>query len=99
MMNGMDMDPAQREQARKVGSAVQKGANIYAGVICIVVGGCFILANSIIVLSFIVMLIQTASLMAVMSSLFSTVMSAALLIVGVFMIVRGVKILQGKINK
>lgn len=96
MMNGMGMDSAQREKARKVGSVVQKGANIYAGVICIVVGGCFILANSIIVLSFIVMLIQTASLMAVMSSLFSTVMSAALLIVGVFMIVRGVKILRGK---
>ena len=56
----------------------------------------FILANSIIVLSFIVMLIQTASLMAVMSSLFSTVMSAALLIVGIFMVVRGVKILRGK---
>lgn len=96
MMNGMGMDSAQREKARKVGSVVQKGANIYAGVICIVVGGCFILANSIIVLSFIVMLIQTASLMAVMSSLFSTVMSAALLIVGIFMVVRGVKILRGK---
>lgn len=96
MMNGMDMDPAQREKARKIGSAVRKGANIYAGVICIVVGGCFILANSIIVLSFIVMLIQTASLMAVMNSLFSTVMSAALLIVGIFMVVRGVKILRGK---
>ena len=96
MMNGMGMDSAQREKARKVGSVVQKGANIYAGVICIVVGGCFILANSIIVLSFIVMLIQTASLMAVMNSLFSTVMSAALLIVGIFMVVRGVKILRGK---
>ena len=96
MMNGMGMDPAQREKARKVGSAVRKGANIYAGVICIVVGAGFILVNGIIVLSFIVMLIQTASLMAVMSSLFSTVMSAALLIVGVFMIVRGVKILRGK---
>lgn len=96
MMNGMGMDPAQREKARKVGSAVRKGANIYAGVICIVIGGCFILANSIIVLSFIVMLIQTASLMVVMGSLFQTVMSAALLIVGVFMIVRGVKILREK---
>ena len=41
MMNGMGMDSAQREKARKVGSVVQKGANIYAGVICIVVGGCF----------------------------------------------------------
>ncbi len=60
MMNGMGMDSAQREKARKVGSVVQKGANIYAGVICIVVGGCFILANSIIVLSFIVMLIQNS---------------------------------------
>lgn len=99
MMNGMGMDPAQREQARKVGSAVRKGANIYAGVICIVVGACFILVNGISVLSFIIMLIQTASLMVVMGSLFPTVMSAALLIVGVFMIVRGVKILQGKINK
>ena len=96
MMNGMGMDSAQREKARKVGSVVQKGANIYAGAICIVVGGCFILANSIIVLSFIVMLIQTASLTLVMGSLFQTVMSAALLIVGVFMIVRGVKILRGK---
>lgn len=99
MMNGMDMDPAQREQARKVGSAVRKGANIYAGVICIVVGAGFILVNGISVLSFIFMLIQTASLTIVMGSLFPTVMSAALLIVGVFMIVRGVKILQGKINK
>lgn len=99
MMNGMGMDPAQREQARKVGSAVRKGANIYVGVICIVVGACFILVNGISVLSFIIMLIQTASLMVVMGSLFPTVMSAALLIVGVFMIVRGVKILQGKINK
>lgn len=99
MMNGMGMDPAQREKARKVGSAVRKGANIYAGVICIVVGAGFILVNGISVLSFIIMLIQTASLMVVMGSLFPTVMSAALLIVGVFMIVRGVKILQGKINK
>lgn len=99
MMNGMGMDPAQREKARKVGSAVRKGANIYAGVICIVVGAGFILVNGISVLSFIIMLIQTASLMVVMGSLFQTVMSAALLIVGVFMIVRGVKILQGKINK
>lgn len=99
MMNGMDMDPAQREKARKVGSAVRKGANIYAGVICIVVGACFILVNGISVLSFIFMLIQTASLTIVMGSLFPTVMSAALLIVGIFMIVRGVKILQGKINK
>lgn len=99
MMNGMDMDPAQREQARKVGSAVRKGANIYAGVICIVVGAGFILVNGISVLSFIFMLIQTTSLTIVMGSLFPTVMSAALLIVGVFMIVRGVKILQGKINK
>lgn len=99
MMNGMDMDPAQREQARKVGFAVRKGANIYAGVICIVVGAGFILVNGISVLSFIFMLIQTASLTIVMGSLFPTVMSAALLIVGVFMIVRGVKILQGKINK
>lgn len=99
MMNGMDMDPAQREQARKVGSAVRKGANIYAGVICIVVGAGFILVNGISVLSFIFMLIQTVSLTIVMGSLFPTVMSAALLIVGVFMIVRGVKILQGKINK
>lgn len=99
MMNGMGMDPAQREQARKVGSAVRKGANIYAGVICIVVGAGFILVNGISVLSFIFMLIQTASLTIVMGSLFPTVMSAALLIVGVFMIVRGVKILQGKINK
>jgi len=96
MMNGMGMNSAQQEKARKIGSAVQKGANIYAGIMCIVVGGCFILANSIIVLSFIVMLIQTASLMAVMSSLFSTVMSAALLIVGIFMVVRGVKIIRGK---
>lgn len=96
MMNGMGMNSAQQEKARKIGSAVQKGANIYAGIMCIVVGACFILANSIIVLSFIVMLIQTASLMAVMSSLFSTVMSAALLIVGIFMVVRGVKILRGK---
>lgn len=96
MMNGMDMDPAQREKARKVGSAVRKGANIYAGVICIVVGACFILVNGISVLSFIIMLIQTASLMVVMGSLFPTVMSAALLIVGVFMIVRGVKILREK---
>ena len=96
MMNSAGMDSEQQEKARKVGSVVQKGANIYAGVICIVVGGCFILANSIIVLSFIIMLIQTASLMAVMSSLFSTVMSAALLIVGIFMVVRGVKILRGK---
>lgn len=96
MMNGMGMDSEQQEKARKIGSAVQKGANIYAGIMCIVVGGCFILANSIIVLSFIVMLIQTASLMAVMNSLFSTVMSAALLIVGIFMVVRGVKILRGK---
>ena len=99
MMNGMGMDPAQREKARKVGSAVRKGANIYAGVICIVVGAGFILVNGISVLSFIIMLIQTASLMVVMGSLFPTVMSAALLVVGVFMIVRGVKILQGKINK
>lgn len=99
MMNGMGMDPAQREKARKVGSAVRKGANIYAGVICIVVGAGFILVNGISVLSFIFMLIQTASLTIVMGSLFPTVMSAALLIVGVFMIVRGVKILQGKINK
>ena len=99
MMNGMDMDPAQREKARKIGSAVRKGANIYAGVICIVVGAGFILVNGISVLSFIIMLIQTASLMVVMGSLFPTVMSAALLIVGVFMIVRGVKILRGKINK
>ena len=99
MMNGMGMDPAQREQARKVGSAVRKGANIYAGVICIVVGAGFILVNGISVLSFIFMLIQTASFTIVMGSLFPTVMSAALLIVGVFMIVRGVKILQGKINK
>ena len=96
MMNSAGMDSEQQEKARKIGSAVQKGANIYAGIMCIVVGGCFILANSIIVLSFIVMLIQTASLMAVMSSLFSTVMSAALLIVGIFMVVRGVKILRGK---
>lgn len=96
MMNGMDMDPAQREKARKVGSAVRKGANIYAGVICIVVGACFILVNGISVLSFIFMLIQTASLTIVMGSLFPTVMSAALLIVGVFMIVRGVKILREK---
>ena len=99
MMNGMGMDPAQREKARKVGSAVRKGANIYAGAICIVVGAGFILVNGISVLSFIFMLIQTASLTIVMGSLFPTVMSAALLIVGVFMIVRGVKILQGKINK
>ena len=99
MMNGMGMDPAQREKARKVGSAVRKGANIYAGVICIVVGAGFILVNGISVLSFIFMLIQTANLTIVMGSLFPTVMSAALLIVGVFMIVRGVKILQGKINK
>lgn len=96
MMNSAGMDSEQQEKARKFGSAVQKGANIYAGIMCIVVGGCFILANSIIVLSFIVMLIQTASLMAVMNSLFSTVMSAALLIVGIFMVVRGVKILRGK---
>lgn len=96
MMNGMGMDPAQREQARKVGSAVRKGANIYAGVICIVVGAGFILVNGISVLSFIFMLIQTASLTIVMGSLFPTVMSAALLIVGVFMIVRGVKILREK---
>ncbi len=96
MMNSAGMDSEQQEKARKIGSAVQKGANIYAGIMCIVVGGCFILANSIIVLSFIVMLIQTESLMAVMSSLFSTVMSAALLIVGIFMVVRGVKILRGK---
>ena len=96
MMNSAGMDSEQQEKARKIGSAVQKGANIYAGIMCIVVGGCFILANSIIVLSFIVMLIQTASLMAVMNSLFSTVMSAALLIVGIFMVVRGVKILRGK---
>ena len=99
MMNGMGMDPAQQEKARKVGSAVRKGANIYAGVICIVVGAGFILVNGISVLSFIFMLIQTANLTIVMGSLFPTVMSAALLIVGVFMIVRGVKILQGKINK
>ena len=99
MMNGMDMDPAQREKARKIGSAVRKGANIYAGGICIVVGSGFILVNGISVLSFIIMLIRTASLTVVMGSLFPTVMSAALLIVGVFMIVRGVKILQGKINK
>lgn len=96
MMNGMGMDPAQREKARKVGSAVRKGANIYAGVICIVVGAGFILVNGISVLSFIIMLIQTASLTIVMGSLFPTVMSAALLIVGVFMIVRGVKILREK---
>lgn len=96
MMNSAGMDSEQQEKARKIGSAVHKGANIYASIMCIVVGGCFILANSIIVLSFIVMLIQTASLMAVMSSLFSTVMSAALLIVGIFMVVRGVKILRGK---
>ncbi len=99
MMNGMDMDPAQREKARKIGSAVRKGANIYAGVICIVVGAGFILVNSISVFSLIIMLVRTASLTVVMGSLFPTVMSAALLIVGVFMIVRGVKILQGKINK
>ena len=99
MMNGMDMDPAQREKARKIGSAVRKGANIYAGVICIVVGAGFILVNSISVFSLIIMLVRTASLTFVMGSLFPTVMSAALLIVGVFMIVRGVKILQGKINK
>lgn len=99
MMNGMDMDPAQREKARKIGSAVRKGTNIYAGGICIVVGSGFILVNGISVLSFIIMLIRTASLTVVMGSLFPTVMSAALLIVGVFMIVRGVKILQGKINK
>ena len=99
MMNGMGMDPAQREKARKVGSAVRKGANIYAGVICIVVGAGFILVNSISVFSLIIMLVRTASLTVVMGSLFPTVMSAALLIVGVFMIVRGVKILQGKINK
>lgn len=96
MMSSAGMDSEQQEKARKIGSAVQKGANIYAGIMCIVVGGCFILANSIIVLSFIVMLIQTASLMAVMSSLFSTVMSATLLIVGIFMVVRGVKIIRGK---
>lgn len=99
MMNGMDMDPAQREKARKIGSAVRKGANIYAGVICIVVGAGFILVNSISVFSLIIMLVRTASLTLVMGSLFQTVMSAALLIVGVFMIVRGVKILRGKINK
>ena len=99
MMNSTGMDSEQQEKARKIGSAVQKGANIYAGIMCIVVGGCFILANSIIVLSFIVMLIQTASLMAVMSSLFSTVMSAALLVVGIFMVIRGVKIIRGKILK
>ena len=99
MMNGMGMDPAQREKARKIGSAVRKGANIYAGVICIVVGAGFILVNSISVFSLIIMLVRTASLTVVMGSLFPTVMSAALLIVGVFMIVRGVKILQGKINK
>lgn len=98
MMNGMGMDSAQREKARKVGSVVQKGANIYAGAICIVVGAGFILVNGISVLSFIFMLIQTASLTIVMGSLFQTVMSAALLIVGVFMIVRGVKILRG-LNK
>lgn len=98
MMNGMGMDFAQREKARKVGSVVQKGANIYAGAICIVVGAGLILVNSISVFSLIIMLVRTANLTLVMGSLFQTVMSAALLIVGVFMIVRGVKILRG-INK
>lgn len=98
MMNGMGMDSAQREKARKVGSVVQKGANIYAGAICIVVGAGLILVNSISVFSLIIMLVRTANLTLVMGSLFQTVMSAALLIVGVFMIVRGVKILRG-INK
>lgn len=98
MMNGMGMDSAQREKARKVGSVVQKGANIYAGAICIVVGAGLILVNSISVFSLIIMLVRTANLTLVMGSLFQTVMSAALLIVGVFMIVRGVKILRG-LNK
>ena len=97
MINGVDFE--QQEKVRKIGSAVQKGANIYAGIICIVIGAGFTLTNSIIVFSFIIMLIRTASFIAVISSLFSTMMSVVMLIIGIFMIVRGVKILQGKIKK
>lgn len=96
MMNGMGMNSEQQEKAKKIGAVVQKGANIYAGVICIVVGAGFILVNSFSVLSFIIMLVRTASLTVVMGSLFPAIMSVVMLIIGVFMIVRGVKLLRGK---
>ncbi len=96
MMAGMGMNSEQQEKTRKIGSVIQKGTNIYAGVICVVVGVGFILANGIIVLNFINMLIQAASLTTVMDSLFPAIMSVVMLIIGVFMIVRGVKLLRGK---